>query len=275
MVAGRRESGVSLRAASGVARAVRRRSAAQSGLRALDERRRGPACDQSQEWRQRLSVVARRIAPGVRQPRRPQRRARLPGQLRRSPLHPSQLQIQRHRMVRRSPLASLGRRRCRRRVEANHFRRRLGRHRPAMVARWHAHRVCLRPYRADARGQPQHRRVGHRARRWSADAHLRSRRSGLQPALVAGRPAHRIPWRRAGRRASPNLAGACGRRREVGASGQEPGHDSQRFVLERRWVAVVLCRRTSGHVSSVSRDGDKWRIRADHHRRARRAQRQP
>ena len=87
----------------------------------------------------------------AREPQRTQRQHAQRSQERRSPLHSHLLQIQRHRLVRRQADAPLDRRFQHRRRQAAHHRRRLERYRPAVVARFHTHRLRLRPHRQGIR----------------------------------------------------------------------------------------------------------------------------
>ena len=59
--------------------------------------------------------------------------------------------------------------------QADHLRRRLERYRSAMVARFHAHRLRLRPHRPGIRRRPQQGRLGDSGRRRTAHQNLRSR----------------------------------------------------------------------------------------------------
>ncbi len=78
--------------------------------------------------------------------------------------------------------------------QADHVRRRLERYRSAMVARWRAHRLRLRPHGTRVRRRPQQRCLGDPCRRRGAHQNLRSRFRRRSAALVARWQADCVRW---------------------------------------------------------------------------------
>ena len=181
------------------------------------------------------------------QPHRAERQvARRQGTERRAALHAVVVQVQRQRLVRRPAFASVDRRSRGRRREADHLRRRMERHGPAVVAERRTHRVRVRPHRQGVRRRPQLGRLDDPGRRLHVAAgvvgpdgqlhheSLIGGRAGQSAALVARRRFDRLRHGRSrGSTAAARDRASHGRRRDA-ARADSRSHSDRSPVGERR-----------------------------------------